>query len=43
MQYLHIALTALATAQTMRSTEKFKIYDNTKKLANLYLGILSIT
>ena len=29
-QYLHIALTASATAQTM-SMEKFKSYDNTKK------------
>ena len=31
MQYLHIALTASATAQTMRNTEKLKNYDNTKK------------
>jgi len=31
MQYLHIALTALATAQTVRGAEKLKHYGNTKK------------
>ena len=31
IQYLHIALTALGTARTMRGTEKLKNYGNTKK------------